>query len=57
MGATPPGRAVARDPDLAGIKLETVDGTVDSVVDPVTAYERDTLEDGDLWGSSPTASS
>ncbi|MFF0989480.1 class F sortase [Kocuria nitroreducens] len=43
------------DPALVGeeLEVETVDGTLDYVVDSVTTYEKDTLKDSDIWQVVP----
>lgn len=43
------------DPALVGdeLEVETVDGTLDYVVDSVTTYEKDTLKDSDIWRIVP----
>lgn len=43
------------EPGLAGerLEVETVDGTLDYVVDSVTTYEKDTLKDSEIWQVVP----
>lgn len=43
------------DPGLVGeeLEVETVDGTLDYVVDSVTTYEKDTLKDSEIWRVVP----
>jgi LPXTG-site transpeptidase (sortase) family protein len=43
------------DPTLVGeeLEVETVDGTLDYVVDSVTTYEKDTLKDSEIWRIVP----
>ncbi|MEX5298891.1 class F sortase [Kocuria sp. CPCC 205292] len=43
------------DPSLVGkeLEVETVDGTLDYVVDSVTTYEKDTLKDSEIWRVVP----
>lgn len=43
------------DPALVGeeLEVETVDGTLDYVVDSVTTYEKDTLKDSEIWRIVP----
>ncbi|MFC4905416.1 class F sortase [Kocuria oceani] len=43
------------DPALVGkrLEVETVDGTLDYVVDSVTTYEKDTLKDSEIWRVVP----